>query len=294
MRRSAVPVGRAKAAALAAMSLWLAGAPVASGQDREHDDHRPHREERGARSDAPPPQELPPFIPRLTDEDRRAAFPDVGDHAMHQPHVYSFVLLDHVEWQAGPDGRDGFTLDSKGWVGGDRNRLWFRAEADAGGGRMDDAQAHVLMGRQVARWWDVVAGIRQDWRPGPARTWAAIGVQGLAPYWFEVEATAYVGAAGRTHARFEVEYELLVTNRLIVQPLAEVEVFGRADPERGIGSGFSTSDLGLRVRYEIRREVAPYVGVTWARKHGETADAARTAGERTGGARLVAGLRAWF
>ena len=152
----------------------------------------------------------------------------------------------------------------------------------------------MLYGRQFSRWWDIVGGIRQDFRPGPAQTWAAIGVQGLAPYWFEIEATAYVGASGRTHARFEVEYELLVTNRLIFQPLVEAEIFGKSDLERGVGAGVSTTDAGFRLRYEFRREVAPYVGVVWSKKWGKTADFAEAAGEATGGMRLVTGVRLWF
>jgi len=238
-------------------------------------------------------QDLPPFIPRLTDDDRKAAFPDVEGHSMHGNAVNYFVLFDQLEWQAG-DGAHGANLDSRGWIGRDRDRLGFRAEGDAEGGRVGEAQAHVLYGHQFSRWWDVVAGIRQDFRPGPAQTWAAFGVQGLAPYWFEVEATAYVGASGRTHARLEVEYELLLTNRLILQPLIEAEVFGKSDPERGIGAGVSTTDAGFRLRYEVRREFAPYVGVTWNRKWGETGDLAEAAGEQAGRARFVTGLRLWF
>jgi copper resistance protein B len=236
---------------------------------------------------------LPVFIQPLTDDDRKAAFPDVGGHAAHDDAVHYLVLLDQLEWQA-TDGASGINLDSKGWVGRDRDRLWFRTEGDADGGRVGEAQAHVLYGRQFSRWWDVVAGIRQDFRPGPAQTWAAIGVQGLAPYWFEIEATAYVGASGRTHARLEVEYELLLTNRLILQPLVEVEIFGKSDPERGVGAGVSTTDAGVRLRYEFRREVAPYLGVVWSNKWGETADFAEAAAEDTGGARLVTGIRLWF
>jgi copper resistance protein B len=239
------------------------------------------------------PKELPPFIPRTTDEDRRAAFPDVQVHAVHDNAVTSYVLFDQLEWQAG-DGASGINVDTKGWIGRDRDRFWFRAEGDSEDGRVGDAAAHVLYGRQFSRWWDVVGGIRQDVRPGPARTWAAIGVQGLAPYWFEVEVTAYVGESGRTQARFEVEYELLLTNRLVLQPLIEVDLFGKSDPERGIGAGLSTTDIGFRLRYEFRREFAPYIGVTWNRKYGKTADFAEAASEGTGGARVVTGLRLWF
>ena len=116
----------------------------------------------------------------------------------------------------------------------------------------------------------------------------------MAPYWFDIEATGYIGASGRTHARFEVEYELLFTNRLVLQPLFEAELVGKSDPERGVGAGLSTTDLGFRLRYEIKREFAPYVGITWSNKWGKTADFAEAAGESTGGARFVTGLRLWF
>jgi copper resistance protein B len=109
-----------------------------------------------------------------------------------------------------------------------------------------------------------------------------------------VELTGYVGSSGRTHFRGEVEYELLLTNRLIVQPLLEIELFGKSDPERGIGAGLSTTDLGFRLRYEFRREFAPYIGVTWNNKWGGTADFAEAAGEDTSGARFVTGVRLWF
>jgi copper resistance protein B len=237
--------------------------------------------------------DLPPFIPRLTDDDRKAAFPDVRGHAVHDRSLHYFALFDQLEWQAS-DEAVGLNADAKGWLGRDRDRLWFRAEGNGEEGRVDDAQAHFLYGRQFSRWWDVVGGIRQDFQPGPARTWAAIGVQGLSPYRFEIEATAYVGASGRTQARFEVEYELLITNRLVLQPQLEAEVFGKSDPARGVGAGLGTTDVGFRLRYELRRELAPYVGVTWQRKYGKTADLARESDESVARARFVAGLRVWF
>lgn len=236
-----------------------------------------------------PPADLPP----ITDADRAAAFPDVEAHATGENALHTFLLFDQLEWLAAGGAAD-LNWDSKGWVGRDRDRVWFRSEGE----RADDSVAHAevqaFYGRAVSRWWEVVAGVRQDVRPGPARTWAAIGVQGLAPYWFEVEATAYVGAAGRTHLRFETEYELLLTNRVILQPLVEVEIFGKSDPERGIGAGLSSVDAGLRLRYEVRREFAPYVGVAWNRTFFGTAHYARTVGDRTSGARLALGLRLWL
>ena len=289
-------------ATFTAAVLLLAGAQQAVAQHEGHEQQKPtatsdqQRQTEGqvdhSRHQAPA-TELPSFIPQLTDEDRKAAFPDLEGHAVRDRALHHFVLLDQLELQPTTD-ETGIALDGKGWVGQDRDRLWFRAEGDSEGRRVDEAQVHALYGRQVSRWWDLVAGIRQDFRPGPAQTWAAVGVQGLAPYWFEIEATGYVGAGGRTHARFEAEYELLLTNRLIVQPLAEVELFGKSDPERGIGAGVSTTDLGFRLRFEFRRELAPYAGVVWRNKWGKTADFAEAAGEDTGGARFVTGLRLWF
>jgi copper resistance protein B len=242
---------------------------------------------------APPDATQHSAIPPLSDADSVAAFPDVQGRPVHDSSVNYFVLFDQLEWQAGGT-TNGVIWDNTGWIGGDLNRFWFRTEGDGEGGRLGSAQAHFLYGRAIARWWDLVAGVRQDLRPGPTQTWAAVGIQGLAPYWFEVEATAYVGASGRTAVRFETEYELLLTNRLILQPLLDLEIYGKADPEHGVGAGLSTADAGFRVRYEFRREFAPYVGVDWNRKFFGTADLANAAGEKSGGARLAAGLRFWF
>lgn len=259
--------------------------PVPPAIPAPEEDHSQHQ--------MPPRGELPSFIPPLTDEDRTAAFPDVRGHTVHDNAVNYFVLIDQLEWQSGTGGA-GLSWDDKGWIGRDRARVWFRTEGGREDGRLVDAEAHVLYGRSVSRWWDVVAGVRQDVRPGPLQTWAAVGVQGLAPQWFEVEATAYVGVGGRTHFRFETEYELLLTNRLILQPLVEVQVYGKADPERGVGAGLSSGDAELRLRYEFRRQLAPYVGVSWSRTFFGTRDLAKAAGDRTGGARLAVGMRLWM
>lgn len=239
---------------------------------------------------APP---LPSFLPPVTAADRQAAFPDVHGHTMHDNAVNYFVLFDQLELQAG-DGPGGFSWDTKGWVGGDRSRLWFRAEGERAGGRFDQAQTNLLYGRAIARWWELMAGVRLDTLPDTPRTALAVGVQGLAPYWFEVEASAYVETSGRAHIRVETEYDLLLTNRLVLQPLVEFEIYARADSERHIDAGLSTGELGLRLRYEFRREFAPYLGVTGTRKFFGTADFARAAGQDTGGARVAIGVRTWF
>jgi copper resistance protein B len=294
MKRLAIPT-------FVAALMFVAGVQVVAAQHAAHPQQRPAQSEPKPTSPGTvdhsqhqkPASELPAFIPPITEEDRKAAFPDVEGHAVHDRALHSFVLFDQLEWQSVAGGT-GINIDSKGWAGRDRDRLWFRAEGDAEDGDVGEAQAHLLYGRQFSRWWDLVAGVRQDFRPGPSRTWAAVGVQGLAPYWFEVEFTAYLGAEGRTHFRGEVEYELLLTNRLVLQPIVEVELFGKSDPERGIGAGLSTTEAGFRLRYEFRREFAPYIGVTWNNKFGKTADFAEAAGEDTGGARVVVGLRLWF
>ena len=232
-------------------------------------------------------------IPTLTDADRAAAFPDVEGHTLQDNALHAFVLFDQLEWQAIETG-GGLNWDAKGWLGRDRDRLWFRTEGHADDGRLGDAEAHLLYGRAVARWWEVVVGLRQDVRPGPSQSWLAFGVQGLAAYWFDIEATVYLSNAGQTAARLEAEYEVLLTNRLVLQPLIEVDLYGKSNAARGIGAGVSDVDVGLRMRYEFRREFAPYVGVTWTRTFGKTTDFAEAAGETAAGLRFVAGLRLWY
>lgn len=279
---------------------WLGAVPGALHAQQppaEHQHAAPPPAEPASPSGSSQPAQaapLPSFIPPVTDADRQAAFPaDLHGHAVHDRSINSFVLFDQLEWQSG-EGSGAFSWDTKGWVGQDRDRFWFRTEGDRAAGRTEQAQVHLLYGRAIARWWDVTAGVRLDAVPDAPRTALAIGLQGLAPYWFEVEASAYVEPSGRTHVRFETEYDLLVTNRLVLQPLVEFEIYGRTDRERLIGTGLSTGEVGLRLRYEVRREFAPYVGVVWARRFFGSADLAREAGEDVAGARLAMGLRAWF
>lgn len=283
-------VSRLGLVAVAAVLLW----PSAAVAQSEHQHQHPAPgTTAGTKGSDPSVPGQPPGIPPITEADRAAAFPQVEGHSVHDTAVNYLVVFDQLEFQTGP-GDDGLSWDTKGWIGGDVNRFWFRTEGETDGDRPADAQVHLLYGRAIARWWEVVGGVRQDITPGPQRTWAAVGIQGLAPYWFDVEATAYIGASGRTHFRFEAEHEVLLTNRLILQPLLEVEIYGKADRERGIGRGLSSIDAGLRLRYEIRREFAPYIGLHWHEKYFGTADLARAEGHRTGGARLGVGVRIWM
>jgi copper resistance protein B len=231
-------------------------------------------------------------LPPLTDADRAAAFPDVHGHTVHDDAVHYLVLFDRLEGRTGA-GPGGLAWDSHGWIGRDRDRLWFRSEGAGLSGTVA-GEAHLLYGRAISRWWELVAGMRQDAGGGPGRTWAAVGIQGLAPYWLEVEVTGYVGPSGRTQVRLETEYNLLVTNRLVLQPRIEANVFGRSDAARGIGAGLSSMESGLRLRYELRRELAPYVGVVWSRRFFGTRELAEAGGRRAARTRLAAGVRVWF
>ena len=232
-------------------------------------------------------------IPPITDADRAAAQPPAG-HMQHlDDGIHGYTLLNRLEgWDADPG--KGLAWEGQGWIGTDLDRLWWRSEGEHVDAHTEAADIEVLYGRSVSTWWDVVAGIRHDFKPGDPQSFAAIGVRGLAPQKFEVSATAYIGESGQAAARFEIEYELLLSNRLILQPLLEVDLHGRNDPARGIGSGLSTAEAGLRLRYEFTRRFAPYIGVMRERAFGNTADLRRDEGERIDDTRFVVGVRAWF
>ena len=232
-------------------------------------------------------------IPALTDADRAAAVPPPSDHPVHDNSIQSFVLFNRLEGFHADEGR-GLEWEGQAWVGTDLDKLWLRSEGEHSGGRTRAADLEVLYGRSIARWWNLVAGVRHDFKPGGSQDFAAIGVQGLAPYRFEVEATAYIGESGRTAARIEAEYETLLTNRLVLQPLVEANFNGQDDAHRGIGSGLGTIEAGLRLRYEITRRFAPYIGVVRERAFGRTADFRRDAGGDVDDTRFVAGFRIWF
>lgn len=245
-------------------------------------------------SAGPPPASEPREpIPTPSEADRAAAFPALSHHMRHAPAVNSYLLINRLEAVEVEHG-SAQAWEAQGWVGTDTDRLWLRSEGEREHGRTESADLEALYGRAISPWWDLVAGVKHDFAPAGSQTWAAIGVQGLSPYKFEVAATAYVGESGRTALNLEAEYELLLTNRLILQPLVEIELSGRDDPQRGLGSGLSSVEAGLRLRYEISRRFAPYVGVTWERAFGGTADYRRDAGESVEDTRLVAGLRLWF
>lgn len=207
--------------------------------------------------------------------------------------AFSKVMLDQLELEADSD-HTLFSWDGQAWYGSDYNKVWLKSEGSPNASDKTDARNELLWDRIVTRWWSVQTGVRYDFGQGPARGWAAAGIEGLAPYWFDLEATFYVGEEGRTAARLRAERDLLITQRLIVQPEFEANLYGKPDITRQIGSGISDMQLGLRVRYEIRRELAPYAGLTWRRDFGATAQFARDSGVAPGALLWVAGLRTWF
>ncbi len=203
------------------------------------------------------------------------------------------VLLEQLEdrW----NGSDhGFRYDGQGWYGTDYDKLWVKSEGEVDGrGRFSDGQHELLYDRATSTFFDIQAGVRIDADSGPTRAWAALGVQGLAVYFFDVEATAYASDRG-VAARLKASYDLLITQRLILQPEAELNFYSASDRERGVGSGLSDIDAGLRLRYEINRKFAPYIGVSYQGRFGRAAGFARRDRESTSDARFAFGVRVWF
>jgi copper resistance protein B len=217
----------------------------------------------------------------------------VPAHAMLEDPFNRSLLVDELETHEQHGGRE-LGWDATFWAGRAFDKLLLRTEGEKRGGSTDRAELELLWSHAVGRWWDVVAGTRADFAPGDSDAWAAFGVRGIALYRFGIEATAYGGDGGTAAARFVGEYELLITQRLILAPELELDWFGRADPARGRGAGLATTEAALRLRYEVKREVAPYVGLVRERKHGGTAELARAAGEDPEDTRLVAGVRLRF
>ena len=200
---------------------------------------------------------------------------------------------DRAEYRA-RGGEDGYLWDVQGYYGGDIDKFWFKSEGEGSfGEELEAAELQGLWSHAIGPWWDLQAGVRQD-LTGPERTHAVIGVQGLAPYLFEVDAAAFLSTKGDLTARVEAELDQRITQRLILQPRVELNLAAQDIPELGIGAGLDSAELGLRLRYEIIREFAPYVGVEQEWKVGGSADYARLAGEDPSATNYVVGVRFWF
>lgn len=204
------------------------------------------------------------------------------------------VLIDQMETSI-RDGRNGYAWDAQLWYGGDINRVWFKTEGEGSfGDGPEDVEVQALYSRALDPWFNLQAGVRHDFRAGPERTYAVLGIQGLAPYWFEVDGSLFLSDKGDLTARFEAEYDQRITQKLILQPSVEFELSAQNIPELGVGSGLSSAETGLRLRYQFVPELAPYVGVKYERVFGDTANFARAAGKKTGGWSFLVGLRSWF
>ena len=203
------------------------------------------------------------------------------------------LLVDRLE-SATTRGNTATTYDWQASFGQTYDRAVIRAEGDIDGGTFKDARNELLWAHAITAYWDTQLGVRYDSGKGIDRGWLAFGVQGLAPYWLYVEATAYVNEQGRTAFRLETEYDLLVTQKLILQPRIEMNFYSQRDDTRAVSSGLSDFSGGVRLRYEIQREFAPYVGIDWTGKFGSAADNLRANGDNPAALLFIAGVRFWL
>lgn len=213
---------------------------------------------------------------------------------MDSPVLWHF-WFDQLEGRTnGPDNE--FRWDGEGWVGTDMNKLWLKSEGFVENGRVSDGDTEALYDRPIPflKYFDAQAGVRYDLDSGPGRTWGAIGIEGLAPYFFEFAPTFYFSDRERFAGRVEGSYDILITNRLIAQPQFEINFYSARDPSRGIGPGLSSIDTGLRIRYEISRKIAPYIGFAYSGAFGETATFTRDEGGIVNDPRFIFGARVWY
>lgn len=225
--------------------------------------------------------------------------PHTEEAAANQMHmmdraIFAHAILDQFEGRTNGSGTE-LRWDGQAWIGTDYDKVWLKTEGlRRTNGSIDDGQHELLYDRAISTYFDLQAGLRSDLDSKSSRTWAAFGVQGLAPLFFDVEATAYVSDSGHFAGRLKGSYDLLITQRLILQPEIELNLYSKSDPRRDIGAGLADLDAGLRLRYEFSRKFAPYLGVAFEEKFGPTATFAERAGESTSAVRFVFGIRTWF
>jgi copper resistance protein B len=208
---------------------------------------------------------------------------------------YAFSLIDRLE-HGDADEENTYLWDAQGWIGGDIHKFWWKTEGEGPtyGGGPEKTELQALYNRTISPFWGVQAGLRYDINPDPDTGYAVLGVQGLAPYWFESDSALYLSEDGDLSFRGEFEYELLFTQRLILQPRLEINASADDVPELGLGSGITNTEAGLRLRYEIKRELAPYIGVRWEQLYDATKDIAEREGEPTSSTSFVIGVRMWY
>jgi copper resistance protein B len=232
---------------------------------------------------------------------RRYALDDPGDAAtnfglapVHDNMVFAAFRADRLEYRA-IEGDDAWLWDVQAWIGPDYHTLWFESEGKkVVDGDVEAAQIELLYGRVIAPFWEVRVGARYDPKPNPERSFAVVGIQGLAPQWFEINLNAYLSEDGDASAILDAEYDILLSQRLVLQARLETELAAQDAPKYDVGAGFTGWETGLRLRYEISRKFAPYLGVSWEEALGETADIVRAEGESASKLAFVAGARIWF
>lgn len=222
---------------------------------------------------------------------------DMGRHHLMQFHgdqKFFQALVNIFEAQV-RNGRDGYEWDGEAWYGGDINRLWLKSEGEGAFGRsVEKAEVQALYSRAIDPYFNIQGGIRYDFKPNPSRVYATVGVEGLAPSFFDVEGALFLSNKGELMARLEGYYDQRITQRLIIQPRAELNFAAQSSREIGVGKGLSDAEIGLRLRYDIRREFAPYVGVQYRRAFGDTRRYLKAEGEDPAGWSLTTGIRMWF
>ena len=222
------------------------------------------------------------------------SLPGVPPLHLHDQHPFASLRVDRLERAVARHGPDATALEGELRVTRGAHQALIKFEGDAAQGRLHDARTELLWGYAAAPFWDTQLGLRIDGGQGPTRTWLAFGVEGTAPYNIDTRATAYLGQGGRAALRLALSYDAYLTQKLVLQPRTEWTLNSRDDAARGVGRGLSSAIAGLRLRYEITPQIAPYVGVEWQRGFGRTADLLRAGGERAGTTRWVAGVSFWF
>jgi len=209
--------------------------------------------------------------------------------------LFTLVKIDQLEYRH-QDGDDLIVWEGQGRIGNDENKLTLKTEGEyvRNAGIFERAETQLLYQRLISDFFDAQIGIRHDIKPDPSRTFGVIGINGLAPQWFETDASLFVSHKGDASVRLEAEYDIRFTQRLLLEPSAEINIAFSDDKKTGVGSGLSDVELGLRLRYEIVREFAPYIGINWERKIGKTSDFASEEGEDSNVFSLVAGIRVFF
>lgn len=286
-------------AAVVAPLVLAAAMPAAAQDHAQHETQTPAPDPHAGHTTATTPQAPPPITGEADAADlyfdpaamARAREQLVTENGGMRTHA---IILEELE--AGfDDESETYAWHVQGWYGGDVHRFWWKSEGEgAFGEEVEHAELQLLYSRAVTPYFDLQAGVRQSYLDGQDRTDLVLGVQGLAPYWFEVGAAAFVSTEGDATARAEAEYDLRLTQKLILQPSAELNFAAQDIPDLDVGAGFTDANVGVRLRYEITRRFAPYVGVEWTSALGETRDIREALGDDTQSTRAVIGLRALF